>query len=145
MVGIVVGAFMLKQGGYHNPYHDYFPVVPFQPADVASDSGKAAFWQHEILLNENWNGFGICGRTSPPGGELTAYAEGRADMLRPDYTVQRTNGITSPSEWMPEQLVSDDMIVVSRRSDGAGPWFFPVGFGPVLNRDGRIITYCCSR
>jgi hypothetical protein len=139
------GAFMLNHSSYHNPYHDYFPVVPFQPAQVDPQSGKVTFWQHEILLDENWNGFGICGRTSPPGTELLAYVEGRTDTLRPDYTVERTNGITHASEWVPEQLVSGDMIVVPRRHNAAGPWFIVSGFGPVLNRDGRVMTYCCGR
>ena len=138
------GAFISGQSGYENPYHDYYPVVPFQPAEFDPDTGEVTLWHHELLRDEKWSGFGICGLTSPPASDLVDYVEGRIETLRPDYSVPRTNEVTRPREWVPEVLVSGEITVVAPR-DSWGPWFISSGFGPVFDRDGHIMIYCCTR
>ena len=138
------GAFTSRSKyGKSNTYHDYYPVVPFQPVDFDPDTGSVSKWRHQILLDENWNGFGICGRTSPPASDLISYATGQSKVLRPDYSLERTNGLTR-RKWMPEELMADEVLVKGPRDDAAGPWFM-TGFGPVFDRNGHLIAYCCSR
>ncbi|MEQ3629056.1 MAG: hypothetical protein ABNH49_10385 [Hyphomonas sp.] len=139
------GAFLSGESGKKQGYHDYFPVVPFQPSEIDPASGEIVSWYHQILFDERWSGFGICGRTSPGVAALTEYSAGRTKVLHPDYTVHRANGVFPAKDWVPEVLVDENNVIFAPRVDGAGPWFIVSGSGRVFDRDGRLISYCCAR
>lgn len=116
-------------------YHDKYPVAIFQRVSRPGIEGAA--WEHDVLFEDEWNGFGICGRGSPPVDELTAYGRGEIETIRPVY--EEHTGFD------PQWLMDGDDVIATNVGNSANNHMMQGTVSPTVGRDGALITNCCWR
>ena len=115
----------------HDHYHRKYPIAAWQLREGSSDE-----WEHRILLDDDWEGFGFCGKRVPPLEELRSYAQGERNTLRApsDLIASRSR------QW----LVAENKIVATNtehvRQDGTHPSLLS-SLRTVIGHDGRVLTY----
>jgi len=116
-------------------YHDTYPVAIYQK--VQRPGFDRDTWEHHILLDEEWKGFAFCGLSIPSVADLTAYGRGELETVRPDYVSH---------DWLDPQWLKDGENVVATTVGYYGHRHMIDGhIGPIINRDGRVISTCCWR
>lgn len=138
------GAFFRGGKQPNDNYHDVWPIVPAQPK-LDAVTGEVLFWEHVILQEDNWNGFGICGDNSPSVEALTAYAEGRSETLKIDYSRPIRTFPLDRSEWEPDVLTFNGDTVLDSRSLNANQDFLNARLSGVVSRSGKVMPDCCAR
>ncbi|MBY9067981.1 hypothetical protein K1X12_13805 [Hyphomonas sp. WL0036] len=139
------GAFF-RGGQYESDgYHDVWPIVPFQPDEIDPSTKEVQSWKHEWLREDAWNGFAVCGNDSPSVDALTAYAAGRSDSLRVDYSENGHPYSRYAGQLKPEALFLDGQIVFSTQERYVDPYYFTGRRVPIFNRSGQVIPDCCVR
>lgn len=132
------GAFRHNSNGGHatgDYYHDRYPIAMFQiPEGDAYEPGARI---HRALFDARWNGFGFCGKGAPSAADLTAYAEGSLKTIVPRYKDYDGFG----PQWLMDG--SDVMLTNVGYLE-----YNHIGFSytdPIIRRDGKIVTECCTR
>ena len=140
------GAFSHNQDGdgsldKNDFYHDTYPILLYQRGDATADGSKV--WEHKVLFDENWNGFGMCGVTSPSEEDLLAYVEGRSHELPLNYDKLDFRDLKADTDI--QRIVSGDDVLVTNQETQERVLIASTAVRPIIKRDGAIVTDCCSR
>lgn len=129
--------------GSRNYYHDLFPVLYNQPAEVDPQTGDTNRFETVVLHQPEWNGFQFCGLGAINPDGLQAYANGTSDELSVDHRFS-VGAVTlmdrSPDHegWRGRLLVNDEEIA---RADHL-PWIGKFS-NTILDRHGYVLLSCC--
>ena len=140
------GAFSHNQDGdgsldKNDFYHDTYPILLYQRGD--STAAGSNVWDHKVLFDENWKGFGMCGLTSPSEEDLLAYVEGRSDDLPLDYEKLDFRDLNAATDI--QRIVSEGDVLATNLETQTRVMITSTEVRPIIKRDGAIVVDCCSR
>ena len=122
-------------------YHDTYPILIYKEGATAAEGGE--IWDHKVLFDEDWKGFGMCGNHSPSESDLLAYVEWHSATLPLDYGSHSFRDLNAVTDT--QRLVSGEDVLVTSMGFSAHRLMVPQPLYPIIKRDGSIVTNCCWR